>query len=128
MREFLSFLAPQLRAYLELKTSMGFTTYTDDYRARDFDYYLTFFQIGSFEQLTEDQLLRWFDARTGRSAGTKNQLLHFAQGFFDCLLRHGRLTDNPARRIRPFKGRPAKPYIYTLQEIHRILEAARTRP
>jgi site-specific recombinase XerD len=128
MRQFLSFLAPQLRAYLELKTSMGCTSYTDDYRARDLDHGLTFFQIDSIEQLTEDMVLRWLDARTGRSAATKNKLLLFAQGFFDYLLRHGHLTDNPARRIRLFKEHPAKPYIYTLLEIQRILEAARTRP
>jgi site-specific recombinase XerD len=128
MRDFLSFLAPPLRDYLELKTSLGFTSFAHDPRADDLDHYLTFSQIGSFDQLNEDLVLRWLDARRHRSAGTKNQLLIFARGFFDYLLRHGHLVDNPARRIRSLKENPAKPYIYTLQEIHQILEAARKRP
>lgn len=128
MREFVSFLAPQLSAYLELKTSLGFTSFARHPSADDLDHYLTFFHIGSFKQLTEDLLLRWLDARQGRAAGTKNQLLLFAQGFLDYLIRHGHLRNNPARRIRCFKSLPPKPYIYTLQEIHQILEAARNWP
>jgi integrase/recombinase XerD len=128
MRQFLSFLAPQLQAYLDLKTSLGFTSFKNDDRAYSLDRYLTSSSISSLKQLTEGRILDWIDTPPWRSAKTKNYWLLFAQGFFDYLIRHGYLADNPARRILPYRGPAAKPYIYTLQEIHQILEAARSCP
>jgi len=128
MRKLLSFLAPQLRDYLKLKTSLGFTSFANDYRPADLDGYLTFFQIGSFGQLNEDFLMRWLWALPHRSAATKNHLLAFARSFFDYLLRHGHLSDNPARCIPLLKEIRPRPHIYTLWEIQQILDAARKRP
>jgi integrase len=128
MRDFISFLAPQLRDYLTLKTSLGYSSFAEDSRPANLDHFLSFLQIGSYKQLNEDLLIRWIHALSHRSNATKNHLLVFARGFFDYLLRHGHLADNPARRIRLFKENRPRPYIYTLLEIHQILEAARKRP
>jgi len=59
------------------------------------------------------------------AAATKNGKLCFVKGFLDYLVRLGLLDENPARRIPRLRQKAYKPYIYTLQEIQKILEAAR---
>jgi len=55
---------------------------------------------------------------------TKNANLRFARGFLNYLVRMGELPDNPAQRIPYLRQKTYKPHIYTLQEIHRIIEAS----
>jgi len=128
MREFSSFIAPQLRAYLTQKTTWGMTSFAKDFRAGFLDHYVSTSGMRSFEQLNEDLILRWIDSIRHRSPASKNRLLGFVRGFFDYLVRHDYLPDNPARRILLFKANTPAPYIYSLREIQHLLEAARKSP
>ena len=128
MRKYVSFLAPYLRAYLELKQKLGYTSFARDVRPFDLDFFLAFHGIDSVRQLNEELLIRWLHSMPHRSPTTRNHLLVFVRNFFDYLIRRGIMQDNLARRIPFFKEKPLKPYIYTLQEIQQILQAARQRP
>lgn len=123
---FLSFLGPYLVDYLELRQKLGYTSFTRDDRARDLDVFAWSHGLSSWPQLTEELLLRWMHARPARSKATKNALLRFARGFFDYLLRQGLVPYNPAKRLPYLKAELYKPYLYTLQDIIKILEAAKT--
>lgn len=124
-RRFHSPLGRLLRDYLEFKRHMGYTSFSREYAARDFDYYLFFHGVASVRDLNEQLVVNWMHAIPSHAAVTKNGRLRFARGFLDYLLRLGLLADNPARRIRYLRQKVHKPYIYPLEEIHRILEAAR---
>lgn len=119
-RRFNSFLAPQFHAYLEFRRSLGYISTRS--RALQFDHYLTFREIVSVEGITEALVSDWINA-AGRAPATKNGLLSFARSLLRYLMRVGRARENPAERIPVFQGEPRrKPYLYSLHEIHRILE------
>ena len=125
MRKYVSFLSPYLKAYLELKQKLGYTSFAREARSFDLDYFLAFHGIDSVKQLNEGLLIQWIHSMPHRSPTTRNHLLVFARIFFDYLIRCEIMQDNPARRIPFLKEKPFKPYIYTLQEIQQILRAAR---
>lgn len=122
-RGFNSFLAPQLQAYLEFRKRLGYTSTRSC--ALHFDHYLTFRAITSVEGIDEALVANWIHVIPGRAPTTKNHLLSFARSLLLYLMRVGLARENPAERIPMFKGEPRrKPYLYSLQEIHRILEEA----
>lgn len=124
-RFFNSFLAAHLKAYLELRQHFGYTSFsTNPYPARDFDRYVSFRNIYSVRDLDEGFVVHWIYS-VPCAPRTKNEKLRFARGFFRYLIRMGLAQDNPALRVRYLKARPFKPYIYTLHEIHQILEEAK---
>ena len=125
---FHSFLAPQLKSYLEFRQKLGYTSFADPsnlHRAKELDCYVVFRGLSSIRQLDEGLLVNWVHALPRRSPGTKNTLLWFARGFFNYLIRLGLAHDNPAQRIRDLKTKPYQPYIFTLKEIQLLLEEAR---
>jgi site-specific recombinase XerD len=120
IRRFNSFLTTQLQAYLEFRRSLGYIS-TRSY-ALQFDHYLTFREIVSVEGISEALVSDWINA-AGRAPATKNGLLSFARSLLRYLMRVGLARENPAERIPVFQGEPRrKPYLYSLHEIHRILE------
>lgn len=126
--KFHSFLAPQLTSYLEFRSKLGFTTFASPpalCRAKDLDHYVCFRDIGSFRELDEGFVFGWIHSLPSRSPQTKNTLLWFARGFFNYLIRLGLKSNNPAQRIPYLKFQPYRPYIFSLKEIHRLLEEAR---
>lgn len=124
-RLFYSPLGRRLRDYLEFKKRMGFTSFSRTYAAQDFDRYLLFRGVASARDINEGLVVAWVHVVSRHAAVTKNGRLRFARGFLDYLVRVDELSDNPARRIPYLRQKVHKPYIYTLDEIHRILEAAR---
>jgi len=123
-RFFNSFLAAHLKAYLELRQNLGYTSFSNPYPARDFDRYVSFRNIYSVRELDEGLVVNWIYS-VPCAPRTKNNKLRFARGFFRYLIRMGLAQDNPALRVHYLKARPYKPYIYTLHEIHQILEEAK---
>ena len=122
---FNSTLARHLQDYLEFKRSLGYTSFSNVHAAKDFDGYLLFRAVISLRELNESLVANWMHAIPTQAAATKNGKLRFARGFLDYLVRLALISDNPARRIPYLKQKAYKPYIYSLLEIHRILEAAR---
>jgi integrase len=124
-RPFNSFLRRQLADYLEFKRSLGFTSVSHYFPARDFDYYLVFRDIVSVNAIDEALIYNWVHAIPKQATGTKNNRLKFARGFFHYLERLGLARENPALRIPYLKPRYRKPYIYSLKELGEILAEAR---
>lgn len=124
-RLFHSAMARRLQDYLEFKQSLGYTSFANAHTPRDFDGYLLFRAVASVRELNESLVANWMHCIPTQAAATKNAKLRFARGFLDYLARLNLIPDNPARRIPYLRQKAYKPYIYTLQEIHRILEAAR---
>jgi integrase len=122
---FHSFLARRLQAYLDFRQRLGYTSFAGSPAAVDFDRYLCFREAGSLRDLDERLVAQWMHAIPRHAAATKNGKLRFARGFFAYLLRVGMLRGNPASRIPYLKQKAYKPHIYTLKEIHQILEEAR---
>lgn len=125
-RLFHSALARRLQDYLAFKQSLGYTSFANAHAAKDLDGYLLFRAVVSVRELNESLVANWMHAIPTQAAATKNGKLRFARGFLDYLVRLALISDNPARRIPYLKQKAYKPYVYSLQEIHRILEAART--
>jgi len=123
-RFFNSFLAAHLKAYLELRQNLGYTSFSNPYPARDFDRYVSFRNIYSVRELDEGLVVNWIYS-VPSAPRTKNDKLRFARGFFRYLIRMGLAQDNPALRVHYLKARPYKPFIYTLHEIHQILNEAK---
>ncbi|TAK07128.1 hypothetical protein EPO44_04500, partial [bacterium] len=124
-RRFYSSLAPILEVYLEFRQKMGYTSFSNLHAAKDFDGYLLFRGVASVRELDESIVANWMHSIPTQAAATKNVKLRFARGFINYLVRMGVLPDNPAQRIPYLKQKTYKPYIYTLQEIYRIMEEAR---
>lgn len=124
-RAFHSALAPLLGAYLDFRRALGYTSFSNPHAAKELDGYLLFHAVASVRGLDERRIANWMHSISTQAAATKNAKLRFARGFLDYLVRTGALPVNPARRIPYLRQKAYKPYIYTLQEIHRLLEAAR---
>ena len=122
--QFHSFLAPQLRDYLELREKLGYTSRTTRSCAGQFDHYLCFRDITSIAGIDEGLIVNWIHALPA-SPITKNGKLGFVGEFFHHLMRQGLAHGNPTARIPRLKVGPCrKPYIYSLQEIRCILDEA----
>ena len=122
--QFHGFLAPQLRAYLELRERLGYTNNYTDSCAKQLDHYLCFREITSIAGIDEALVVDWIHA-VPASPITKNGKLGFVRELFRHLMRQGLARENPATRIPSLKGGPCrKPYIYSLREIRCILEEA----
>ncbi|MBI4669259.1 MAG: tyrosine-type recombinase/integrase [Elusimicrobia bacterium] len=124
---FSSLLKPYLKAYLEFKQKLGYTSfYSRAYLARDLDYYALFYRLSSLREFNEVFIAHWIHSAPRAGAATKNIRLGFVRVFCRYLIRLGVIQDNPALKIHRLKQKPFKPHIYTLQEIHRIFEQTRT--
>lgn len=125
---FYSFLAPTLKSYLTFRQKLGYTSFAESptqHRAKELDAYIQQRGIRSLQHINERFLIEWIHAVPHRNPSTRNTLLWFVRGLFNYLIRLGVTHDNPAQRIRDLKTVPFIPTIFTLQEIHRLLETAR---
>src|SRR5712692_4111113 len=121
---FNGFLGPHLARYHELKIRLGYTSFDRTELARNLDEFTTYRYLSSLDQLDERFVFDWIHMLSERSAITKNRMLSYARGFFDYLVRQGLIPHNPALRIPRLKMKKPKPYIYSLYEIHQILQEA----
>lgn len=121
---FYSCLAPHLKAYLEFKQKLGYSSFSRTTLAKDLDYYLTFHGVASIHDIDERIIANWMHAIPQHSSTTKNNKLRYAKKIFDYLVRTRIVRSNPTLRIPPLRIRAYKPYIYSLKEIHQILEEA----
>ncbi len=122
---FNSFLKSTLASYLEFRQSLGYAKNTAlFYTLRDFDYYLVFHDIAKASQMDEALLVHWLHSKGSQTSRTKNRKLAIIRGLFRYLIRTGQIQNNPAGNIPYLKEKPYKPYIYTLEELGRILRQA----
>ncbi|PIP85211.1 MAG: hypothetical protein CO113_09330 [Elusimicrobia bacterium CG_4_9_14_3_um_filter_62_55] len=125
MIRFRSALAGAFQSYIEFRRAFGYAESTDRFLSKSFDDYLLFFGIQNAHAIDEGVVAHWVHAIPTNMNATKNSKLRFARVFLKFLVRSGLIEGNPATRIPYLRQKPHKPYIYTLREIERLLEAAR---
>ena len=119
-----SFLWPHLIRYHEFKRRLGYTSFQNTSLARDMDQFTIYRCLASLEQLDDRFIFDWIHVLSHRSARTKNKMLCYARGFFEHLLRQDLIRFNPTLRIPPIKFKAYKPHIYSIEEIHSLLQEA----
>ncbi len=125
--EFHSVFAPDIRAYLELKESLGEKTVAPGNVLRQFDRYCSSVQV-SEARLTEELAGNWLITKSGEKAETRSHRISALRGFAEYYASTGNeVTWQP---VPGYAGRPKRyvPYIYTAEEIRDILAAADTMP
>lgn len=119
-----SFLWPHLIRYHEFKRRLGYTSFQNTFLARDLDQFAAYRGLASLDQFDDRFIFDWIYILSHRSARTKNKMLSYARGFVEYLLRQDFIRSDPTLRIPPIKFKAYKPHIYSIEEIHRLLQEA----
>jgi integrase/recombinase XerD len=119
----MNILKKHLRDYLELRRALGFELGRVESRLRSF---LAFMKIKRARQITT-KLAVEFALRSDRSASTQAGYLSAIRGFAQYLCGIEPTTEVPPTGLIRRGHRP-QPYIYSDDEIIRILDAARRHP
>ena len=121
-----------LRDYLDFKFKLGHTSFGHSHGpARDavrFDNFVSEMAIADIKQLDEAALSNWVYGQPASSENAKNKRVSFLRGFYVYLVRRKLVPYNLGYRLPFIKAPPYKPYIYSLLEIHQILEEAAKFP
>lgn len=111
--------------YLSFRRAIGYKTTNEHYFLSRFLKFLEQNGIHKPKEITSDIIHCWLDKQTHLNPKTKNNQLLYIKLFLSYLNRIGVLQNNPADKILPLQTFDYIPYIYSLEEISRILSAAK---
>lgn len=126
-RLFAGLLAGEMRAYIDLKRSLGAKYRTEEGTLVDFDRFLTREWVVTPAAITQDLVRRWIATMTCGPV-TLTQRVRLLYRFFEHLVGRGVLPANPARHSLPAR-RPAtsfRPYILRKEVVAAVLDGATT--
>jgi len=122
MKNFESFLAPQLHEYLDYRQSLGYRIDISRHHLQIFDQYLrkTNAQWDSFQPFF------FLDMRANLSNESRsiNRIISSVRVFFQFLLRREYVTENPLQDIPALKENNIVPYVFSPAQIDQLLAAA----
>ncbi len=121
MKNFESFLAPQLQEYLRYRQSLGYSTKASRSHLLIFDRYLRATNA-DWNMLQPFYFLEMRAHLEMESRGV-NRVLSSVRVFFQFLLRREIVVDNPLRDIPLFKENAIVPFVFSPQQIEQLLEA-----
>jgi integrase len=118
-------LAKELNRYLEIRRSLGYKLNTDERILRRF---VSFAEQRKAGHLTTNLFLRWQEGSGHANRATWARRLGIVRVFARWL--HGIDSRNevPPPSLIPYRLRRTRPYIYSENEIQRIIEAAAKLP
>ena len=116
-----STLAPLLEQYLAYRSSIGFTSDSLRPLLRTFDQYAADNQM-DFSTLTPSAFLIFKQGLTG-AAGTRNQKISAARGFFKYLVRREIVSENPVKDIPADPENAYIPFVFSTQQTNVLLDA-----
>jgi integrase/recombinase XerD len=121
MKNFESFLAPQLDEYLAYRQSLGFRIDITRHRLQIFDQYLrrSNAQWDSFQPFFFLEMR----AHLKNESRSINRIISSVRVFFNFLLRREYVTENPLQDISPLKENNIVPFIFSPAQIDQLLEA-----
>lgn len=120
----MSSLRDALQGYLSLRRSLGYKMLDE---ARQLPRFVAFLEERSATHITVRLALQW--AQEGRAQPAESaRRLCFVRGFARYCSATDALTEVPPVRLLPYRSTRAKPYLYTDDELRRLLEAARQLP
>ena len=115
-------LREALRDYLALRRSLGYKMVTQDGCCR-----ASSTSSRSIRRRTSARLaLQWAQGDVQRASGRAACV--FVRGFARCRSAVDALTEIPPVRLLPYRSTRAKPYLYSDDEVRRLLEAALQLP
>lgn len=121
----MSTLQQQLEDYLTLRRGLGFKLYAAGLYLQDF---VSFMEARRSEFITTARALTWAQQPPTAAPSWWAQRLGFVRGFARYCSAIDKRTEVPAASLLPFHGNRANPYLYTGDEIGRLLQAALTQP
>ena len=121
----MSELRKAMEEYLALRRSLGFELLKVEDTLRSF---VAFAESESASHLTIDLALRWVKRSTAKEAATLADRFHIIRRF--AIWRSGTdvRTEVPPKDLMPYRYHRKPPYIYSDQEIERLVQAARGLP
>ena len=124
---FTSGLAPLLMQFLAFRHRLGYAVARKSalYAYRELDQFMTFRGLSRPDQINEAFAANWMFSIPRHSSRTKNKRLILLRGFCRYLVRLGRLTEDPTRRIPYLRNKPSPPpHLYSLKELEAMLQVA----
>jgi len=122
---FKSFLSAPIIEYLLIKSALNYRTDSIGYSLAQFDQYLCTHRIRVFDQLTPSFFLDWIEEEASQSSPTTVlSKVCLLKGFFDHLVRVELIGQNPAESIPSIKLFQYIPYVFSRDQIKKILAAA----
>ena len=120
MRQFESFLAPQLNDYLAYRQSLGYALMPARAYLLIFDRYLKETQAGwnSFEPAFFLEMT----ASLNVESRTVNHVVAGLRVFFRFLVRRGYIAENPLKDIPPLKENTIVPFVFSPEQLDRFLQ------
>jgi integrase/recombinase XerD len=120
MKNFHSFLAPQLNDYMAYRQSLGYSIKASRYHLLIFDRYLRGTNA-DWDMLKPFYFLEMRANLQMESRGV-NRVLSSVRLFFQFLLRRDYVAENPLRDIPLFKENPIVPYVLSPGQIEQLLQ------
>ena len=126
MKKFISFLAQDFEDYMDYRRNIGYVDDLNTYkRLLAFDRYIH----GRIKQLNaiDAKFLLGFRKSLGNKPTWVNTILIALRGFMDYLARMDKIAINPVKDIPKMPEKAYIPYVFSPEEIDRLLAAIRKR-
>jgi len=120
MKNFHSFLAPQLNDYMAYRQSLGYSIKVTRYHLLIFDRYLR----GTNADWDTLQPFYFLEMRANLQMESRgvNRVLSSMRVLFQFLLRRDYVAENPLRDIPLYKENPIVPYVFSPEQIEQLLQ------
>lgn len=122
MKNFESFLAPQLDEYLDYRQSLGFRIDITRHRLQIFDQYLR--RMNAQWNSLQPFFFLEMRANLNNESRSINRIISSVRVFFNFLLRREYVTENPLQDIPPLKENNIVPYVFSPEQIDQLLLTA----
>ncbi len=118
-------LREALQEYLEMRRSLGFKMHDAVLQLPRF---VAFMEERQAPSITIRLALEWVEQATTVRPAERARRLVFVRGFARHRSATDPLTEIPAAALMPYRSTRARPYLYTEQEVRRLLDAALQLP
>jgi integrase len=118
-------LREAMEQYLLLRRSLGFKLINAESVLQSF---VKFAEREAFSHITTDLVLRWMNLSTAKEPSTLADRLNIVRRFAIWRSAADELTEVPPKNLLPHRYRRKPPYIYSDDEIERLVQAARKLP
>jgi len=122
MKPFESFLAEQLKEYLEYRINTGFAVKTTIFYLKNFDRYVKE-KNATWQSFTPFFFIE-YRATRNLEARSLNNMIPTIRVFFKFLIRKGKIDENPLQDIPALPNNAIVPFIFSPEEVDYLLCAA----
>ena len=119
MKPFKSFLAEQLKDYIEYRINIGFAVKTTIFYLKNFDRYVKE-KKATWRSFTPSFFIEFRATRT-LAARSLNNMIPTIRVFFNFLIRKGKIHQNPLQDIPALPNNSIVPFIFSPEEIDHLL-------